>query len=232
MAGNPELIQGQAVPGGKSTTATAVQALQGNASINIEDMRDIVYDKTADVERDIAWHLHTDPFMDMVLSKRTTGGEQVQLFLTPEQRMGDFLDFAFKIVARSMSKMDPMVRSKKIIDFCTNIIPGAAQTAMVLMQIGQQFNINKYLSQVAFEMGIEDIVEDMFHDPEWQQKMQVMMMLGPQNPGKAGSGGSPAGAAQNKGNASARPTSTPKQDSNAQSQSSAALAQSVNQGTY
>ena len=230
MAGNPELLQGQAVPGGKSTTATAVQALQNNASITLEDMRDIVYDRTADVERDIAWHLHTDPFMDMVLSKRTTGGEQVQLFLTPEQRMGDFLDFTFKIVARSMSKMDPMVRSKKIVDFCTNIIPGAAQTAMVLMQIGQQFNIQRYLSQVAFEMGIEDVAEDMFDDPEWDQKMAVMMMLGPQNPGKAGSGGSPAGAAQNKGNAMARPVSTPTQDFNQQSQASAAEAQSINQG--
>lgn len=232
MAGNPELIQGQAIPGGKGTTATAVQALQNNASISIEDMRDMVYDKTADVQRDIAWHLHTDPFIELPLTKRKTGGEEVQLFLTPEQRMGDFLDFTFKIMARSMTKMDPMVRSKRIIEFATNIIPGAAQTAMVLMQIGQQFNIQRYLSQIAFEMGIEDVVEDLFDDPEWDQKMEVMMMLGPQNPGKAEGGNSPAGAAQNKGNPQARPISTPKQDSNAQSQESAAVAQSVNQGTY
>jgi len=231
MAGNPELIQGQAIPGGKGTTATAVQALQNNASISIEDMRDMVYDNTAEVQRRIAWYLHTDPFIELPLTKRKTGGEEVQLFLTPEQRMGDFLDFTFKIVARSMTKMDPMVRSKSIVEFCTNIVPGAAQTAMVMMQIGQQFNINKYLSQIAFEMGIEDIVEDLFVDPEWQQKMQIMMMLGPQNPGKAGSGNSPAGAQQNKGNPQARPIATPKQDFNQQSQASAALAQSVNQGT-
>lgn len=234
MAGNPELIQGQSIPGGKNQSATAVQALQNNASISLEDMRDIVYDRTADVMRDIAWHLHTDPFIELPLTKRKTGGEEVQLELTPEQRMGDFLDFIFKIVARSMTKMDPMVRSKKIIEFATNIIPGAAQTAMVLMQIGQQFNISRYLTQIATEMGIEDIVQDMFEDPEWDQKMQVMMMLGPQNSGKAegggGSGGSPAGAAQNGGNAMARPVSTPGQDFNQQAQSSAAVAQSVNQG--
>lgn len=232
MAGNPELIQGQAIPGGKGTTATAVQALQSNASINIEDMRDIVYDKTAEVERDIAWHLHTDPFMDRVLSKRTTGGEQVQLFLTPEQRMGDFLDFTFKIVARSMSKMDPMVRSKAIIEFSVNILPGLMMTAQSAMMMGQQFNVARAATQIAFEMGIEDVAQDIFHDPEWEQKMQVTQMLGPQNPGKAGSGNSTAGAAQNKGNAMARPISTPKQDSNAQSQESAALAQSINQGAF
>lgn len=232
MAGNPELISGTDIPGGKGTTATAVQALQNNASISIEDSRDMVYDGTAEIQRKIAWHLHTDPFIELPLTKRKTGGEEVQVWLTPEQRMGDFLDYTFKIVARSMTKMDPMVRSKRVIEFCTNIIPGAAQTAMVMMQIGQQFNLSRYLTQVAFEMGIQDIVEDMFDDPEWDQKMQVMMMLGPQNQGKAeGSGGSPAGAVQNKGNAMARPISTPGQDFRQQAQSSAADAQSVNQGT-
>lgn len=229
MAGNPELISGQSVPGGKNTTATAVQALQGNASIGIEDMRDIVYDQTGEIQRRIAWHLHTDPFIELPLSKRSTGGEDVELSLTPEQRMGDFLDYTFKIVARSMTKMDPMVRSKRIVEFCTNILPGAAQTAMVMMQIGQPFNINRYLTQIAFEMGISDIVEDMFNDPEFEQKMAIMMQLGPQNPGKAG-GGSIAGATQNNGNPMARPVTTPGQDFNQQSQSTAAISQSVNQG--
>lgn len=230
MAGNPELISGQSVPGGKSSTATAVQALQSNASIGIEDMRDMVYDQTAEVQRRIAWYLHTDPFINLPLTKRETGGREIQLMLTPEQRMGDFLDYAFKIVARSMTKMDPMIRSKKIVEFCTNIVPGAAQTALVLMQIGQAFNIQKYLTQIAFEMGIQDIVEDLFDDPEFQQKLELMIQLGPQNSGKAGN--SIAGATQNQGNPMARPVSTPQQDFNMNNQQSAAIAQSINEGVY
>lgn len=230
MAGNPELISGQSIPGGKSTTATAVQALQGNASIGIEDMRDIVYDTTAEVQSGIAWYLHTDPFINLPLTKRQTGGEDVQLFLTPEQRMGDFLDYTFKIVARSMTKMDPMIRSKRIVEFCTNIIPGAAQSAMVMMQMGQPFNLQRYLTRIAFEMGISEIAEEIFDDPEWQQKMEIMLMMGPQNPGKAGTGGSVAGAAQNGGNASARPIPTVGQEFNQNSQQSAAIAQSINNG--
>ena len=232
MAGNPELISGQAVPGGKGTTATAVQTLQNNASIGIEDMRNIVYDQTAEIQRRVAWYLHTDPFIQLPLTKRETGGEEVQLELTPEQRMGDFLDYTFKIVARSMTPMDPMVRSKRIVEFTVNIIPGAAQTALAMMQMGQQFNITKYLSQIAFEMGIQDIVEDIFVDPEWQQKMEIMLSLGPQNSGKASSGNSVAGAQQNKGNPQARPISTPGQDFNQQSQEGAAMSQSMNQGAY
>ena len=72
--------------------------------------------------------------------------------------------------------------------------------------------------------------KDIFVDPEWQQKMEIMLMLGPQNPGKAGSGNSPTGAQQNKGNPQARPIPTPTQDFNQQSQSAAAVAQSTNQG--
>lgn len=229
MAGNPELISGQSIPGGKGTSATAVHALQSNASINIEDMRDIVYDETGEVQRRIAWYLHTDPFIQLPLTKRETGGQEVQVFLTPEQRMGDFLDYTFKIVARSMTKMDPMVRSKRITEFCVNIIPGAAQTALAMMQMGQQFNIQRYLTQIAFEMGISDIVEDMFDDPEWQQKMEIMMTLGPQNPGKAG-GNSLAGVQQNNGNPQARPVLTQGQEFNQQNQEPAAIPQSINQG--
>ena len=230
MAGNPELISGQSVPGGKSTTATAVQALQNNASIGIEDLRNILYDATGEVQRRLAWYLHTDPFIELPLSKRMSGGEEVELVLTPEQRQGDFLDYTFKIVARSMTPLDPMIRSKRIMEFCTNIIPGAAQTAMVMMQIGQQFNIEKYLSQMAFELGIQDLVEDIFVDPEWQMKMQVMMTLNPPNLGKAGTGNSPEGAIQNKGNPMARPVMSPTQEFNQGTQESAALSQSIMQG--
>ena len=129
-----------------------------------------------------------------------------------------------------MSKLDPMVRSKAVVDFCTNIIPAGAQTALTLMQIGQPFNLQRYYTQVAFDMGIQEIVEDLLDDPEFQQKLGIMMLLGPQNPGKAQTGSSIEGAKQNKGNPQARPILTPQQDFNTQSQESAAMAQSINYG--
>ena len=231
MSGNPDFISANPGPSGGrgKETATKTMTMQGNASVGLEDMRGMVYDGTSEIQRRVAWYLHTDPFIDLPLTKRSTGGEQVQLTLTPEQRQGDFLKFVFKIVARSMTPMDPMVRSKRIETFCTNIIPNAANTAMILAQVGQQFNITKYLTAVAFEMGIQDNVEDIFNDPEWQQKMQMMAQMGPQDSGKASTPG--AGIQQNKGNpATQRPVLTPQQEVNTQVQGGAAQGQSLNQG--
>ena len=105
-------------------------------------------------------------------------------------------------------------------------------TALAAMQMGVQFNVERYLTQIAFEMGISDIIEDIFVDPEWQQKMEIMLTLGPQNPGKASSGNSVAGSQQNKGNPQAKPIATPQQDFNANSQQTAAIGQSMSEGVY
>lgn len=231
MSGNPDQITGNITPGtkGSKETATKAQILQSNASIGIEDMRDITYDQTAEIMRRIAWYLHTDPLIDLPLTKRRTGGEYQQLRLTPEERQGDFLDYTFKIVARSMTKLDPMVRSQKIERFCVNVIPSAAITAMTMMQIGIPFNLQRYLTRIAFEWGIGEWVEDLFDDPEFMQRMEIYMMLGPGNAGKAG-GNSPAGVQQNNGNPMARPIQTPSQEFNKQAQETAAMGQSINQG--
>jgi len=230
MSGNPDFIAANPGSSGGSgkETATKTMTMQGNAGVGLEDMRGMVYGNTSEIQRRIAWYLHTDPFIKLPLTKRSTGGEQVQLMLTPEQRQGDFLKFTFKIVARSMTPMDPMVRSKRIEMFCTSIIPNAATTAQIMAQTGRQFNLEAYLTKVAFEMGIQDIVEDMFNDPNWQQQVEIMMQLGPQNPGKAST--SVAGVQQNNGSPMARPVQTPQQDVNAQVQSGAAQGQSLSQG--
>lgn len=234
MAGNPDLMQGNLPGGGKaSETATKTMTLQNNSSITLNDMQDIIYDSTGEVQRRIAWYLHTDPFIQLPLTKRTTGGEEVQLILTPEQRMGDFLDYFFKIVPRSMTKMDPQIRAKRIEEFCVRVLPTGAQSAMVMMQMGQQFNLAEYYTRIAEEWGIGDWVQDLFVDPMFQQKMQIHMMMGPKNPGKAKSeGGGIKGAIQNQGSPAAMPVASPATEFNQGSQQVAAEGQSMNQGVY
>jgi len=229
-AGNPAQMEGN-IPGGVTgdETATKTMALQTNMSVGLADMQDITYDATAELQRKHAWYLHTDPFINLPMTKRITGGEEQQVFLTPEQRMGDFLDFTFTIKTRSMTKMDPMVRSKRIVEFCTNIIPSGATTAMTLMQIGQPFNLQKYYTQIGFEMGIGDWVSELLFDPEFQQKLQMYIMMGPQNPGK-GSPNTQVGITQNKGSPMNRTVMQPSQEMNQAPQETAAIGQSVNQG--
>jgi hypothetical protein len=186
MAGNPDQMSGAR---SNAKTATQANILESNASISVEDSKSLLYDFTADIANKQRWYLHYDPLIDMLLAKRKSGGEYVQLKLTPEQRTGEYIDFITKIVPKSMTIIDPQLRTKMIMEFCTNIIPQAAMTLQTMMQVGQPFNITAYLTSVAEEMGITDWVQDLFVDPGFDQRMQLIQSMGPQNPGKAGSMG-------------------------------------------
>jgi hypothetical protein len=233
MSGNPDQVAGNMTPGtkGSKETATRSQILQANASISIEDARGLIYDGVGEINRRFAWYLHTDPLINIPLTKRVSAGEYRQLFLTPEQRQGDFLEYTFKIVARSMSKLDPSVRSKRIAEFGTNILPAAANTAMILLQIGVPFNLQRYLTRIADEMGIGEWVLDLFDDPEFQQKMAIYMSMGPQNAGKA-SENTNEGVTQNQGFPGKRNILGPDQIQNQNVQMTAAEGQAANYGVY
>jgi len=230
MGGNPDALSGAVAPGsgqGKES-ATKTMTTAASVKISLEDMRSILYDQTAEVQRRKGWYFWTDPLINKPLTKRSTGGAQIQLVLTPEMRQGDFLDYVFKLRARSMSKLNPMERSQRIERFATNIIPGAANAATAFMSIGQPFNAVAYLTKIANEWDILEDVAEMFVDPMFQQKMNLYLSIGVKDPGQAGT--SDPGGAQNKGNPNARPVNSPQQDFNQQTQSVAAIAQSANQG--
>ena len=227
ISGNPDQMAGNIPRGqGGKETATRSQILQSNASISIEDARDLLYDGAAEVSRKIGWHLHTDPLINIPLTKRITGGKQVQLWLTPEQRQGDFLKFIFKIRERSMSRLDPAIRSKRLVEFATNLMPAMMTAAMMSLQMGAPFNIRKAITDITNELGIIEDVQDWFDDPDFEQKMMAIMKMGPQNAGKA-SQASPAGIAQNQGFPMARNIMTPGQEFNQNAQMGAAEAQSA-----
>ncbi len=240
MSGNPDQMAGNMPSAAKGKeTATRSQILQGNANISIEDARGILYNRMAEVSGKQAWYLHTDPLIELPLTKRDTGGQQVQIWLTPEQRYGDFFRFTFKIVARSMSRLDPAIKSKRIVEFATSVIPALMASAMQSMQMGVPFNVQKAITDLATELDVIDAVQDWFNDPEFAQKMQIIAAMGPQNAGKAktsegggGGGNSIKGIMQNGEYPGARNTATPQQEFNQQSQDTAAESQSANQGVY
>ncbi len=227
ISGNPDQMAGN-IPQGQrgKETATRSSILQSNANISIEDARDILYDGAAQISRKIGWYLHTDPLIKIPLTKRITGGKQVQLWLTPEQRQGDFLKFIFKIRQRSMSRLDPALRSKRLVEFATNLMPAMMNAAMIAAQMGVEFNIRKAITDLANELGIIEDVQDWFDDPEFEQKMMMVMKAGPQNAGKAGQISS-GGVMQNNGNPMARTVMTPGQEQNQGAQVIAGEAQSA-----
>jgi len=182
MSGNPDQMSGLV---SNAESATQANILQANATITIEDCRGMIYDFAADTAGKRLWYLHTDPFMDIMLSRRKPGGEHEQLHLTPEQRDGDFIDYTCTLKARSMSRLDPAVRTKRIIEFGTNILQSVMNSAMIAMNMGLPFNVQTALTDIAEEQGILEDVQDWFDDPEFMQRIQLRMALNPQPAGKA-----------------------------------------------
>lgn len=223
IAGNPEQMAGiqQA-----SKTATQAQIMQANSSVTLNDMRDIAYDETSGVSKKQAWYLHTDPFINQPFTKRTTGGEEIQLWLTPEQREPDFLQFGrFKIRQRSMSNLDPQIKSKRVEAFATNTVPAAAMAAQVCMQQGIAFNLQRFLTNLAEELDINDVMVEVFNDPEFQQRLEIMLQMGPQNQGKASM--NPTAVSQQGGFPMGRSVKSPGQENRSMSQETAGISQSA-----
>jgi hypothetical protein len=228
IAGNPDQRAGLR---SDAETATQASILETNANIIIEDERELIYECGAKISGKEAWYLHTDPLINLPLSKRLPGGKRVQLFLTPEQRCGDFLDFVFKFKPRSMSKLNPALKEKRMLDFAVNLIPGLMSSAQTAIQMGVQFNVQKAITDIAEQWDISDEVQDWFVDPDFEQRIQLMMMMGPQNAGKAGPL-SIAGVNQNGGYPGARPIPGPETQFKQNAQQGANQAQSNIQGAY
>jgi len=205
VAGNPDLMSGAGV---NSDKATGQQILQQNAAIGVGDMRDMVYDLAAEIQGKRAWFLHNDDLMfqpgepGIPLIKRAENGQERQMWLTPADKTGEFETLGFKIVRRSMSVLDPIARAQAVQGFTTNIVPQAFMALQVAMQAGQPFNLPRYLTRVAEDMGISEIVAEIFEDPEFQQRMEwYSQTAGKQNKKNGGgsnttqNGGFPVGRA-------------------------------------
>ena len=228
MSGNPDQMAGLR---SEAKTATQASILEGNANVVIEDEREVIYECGAKIKGKEAWYLHTDPLIKLPLSRRESNGERTQLVLTPEQRRGDFLDFAFELKARSMSKLDPRIKTKNIFEFATNMMPGMMAAAQMATQMGVQFNVQKALTDLIDQLDISDEVQGWFVDPQFTQRIQLMMQMGPQNAGKA-QPVSGQGIRQNGGYPGARPIAGPGTQFNQNAQIGANQSQSVNQGAY
>jgi hypothetical protein len=178
-----------------ANTATQANILQGNQSVRIEDMRDIVYIFTKYVQQKLAWYLHTDPLISMPLIKEVPIPGQVvmspmgpvmmpakkiqqQVILSPDSRQGDFLDFHFEIEEKSMSRMDPAQRLQKALLFAAKVLPSAAQAAMVCQQMQVPFSFPVFVIRMAKELDLEWL-DEVFYDPNFQQHMLMMMNSSP-----------------------------------------------------
>jgi hypothetical protein len=193
-------------------------------------MRDTIAEFQADISRKEAWFMIEDPFINMPLTKRTTGGREVQVSLTPEDKYGDWFELYFTIVKRSMTVKDPAMRTRAIMEFYTNIVPSVMSAAIQALQMGVEFNVSRALMQAAEEMGISDMIEEIFNDPDFQRRIELYMTLGPKAAGKADKMTNPQAIQQQGGFPGQRPIAGPQTIFNQQAQETAAIGQSAFRG--
>lgn len=210
MAGNPAQVGGSSID---ARSATAATLLQQNAGVSLEDMKDMVYQAAAAEGRIRAWYFHTDPMMQIPLTRRVPTQPQfmmgpqgpimvspptmqdVQVVLTPEARRGEFIDFMFDIEPESMGRRDSRTRFAQSLDFAAKVMPTAATTAQTMMLLGLPFSAKAFIMRMAKEAGI-DWMDEVFYDPEFQMQMMKMMAMGPQAEASKGQvGGGNAGLA-------------------------------------
>jgi len=213
--------------------------LQGNAMISIEDARDILYDGTAEVSENCAWYMRYDPLLNITVARRKPGMEVEEITITPDQVRGEPEDFIYKIRPKSMSRLDPTVRSKRLMEFLTNALPALTNTAMMMMQLGMPFNLQKVITITANELDIGDDMQEIFYDPEFQQKLEVYLTMKTMGGGQSGAGStgstrkagpqSSQGTMQNNGYSMKRDIASTAADANSAAQSGAPQA---DQGGY
>lgn len=210
MSSNPQALAGQRFDAGSATEA---KLLQQNASVGLEDMKDMVYLFAAEEASKRAWYFHTDPFINLPLVRRVSrppqfqpgpNGPQMvapgvmedeQVFLTPEARSGDFLDFNFSVTPESMGRKDASTRFMEATDFAVKILPAAMQAAQTAAMLGLPFSPQAFVTRMAKDRGI-DWIEEVFFDPQYQMQMAMMMAAGPRADGTEGTP-APAGAQTN-----------------------------------
>jgi hypothetical protein len=152
MAGNVDALAGN---GDGAESATASQNMNSNQQVRLADSQRLVYNFTADVCKDVAYYIHTDPLIELPLIQRVNGRDQ-QVVYSPDDRMGEWFDYNISVKPYSMQRMDPQEKVRRTMEFATSVIPAAAQAYQTL---GPAFKIQEFIVRIAQEIGIEDLDE-------------------------------------------------------------------------
>lgn len=168
QAGNIDLMGGTSAD---QPTLGQSEILQNNGQVRLSDMQNLVYHFTAEVCTDLAFFLHTDPLIDLMLTKRVGGIDQ-QVRYTPEMREGDFFDYMLSVQPYSMARQDPNVKVRRILEFIQTGLPAMAQAFQLL---GPAFNIENAMNLVMREVGIEE-GDELINSAALQQQVQAMLL--------------------------------------------------------
>jgi hypothetical protein len=200
MAANPQGVGGERMD---ADSATEAKILAGNSNIGLEDAKDLVYCASASEMRRRGWFIHTDPLVNLPLIRRQSMPAQympgpqgpmmiapstiqdVQVFLTPEARSGDFFDFVWRVQPESMGRKDSNQRLMDAMNFFVKVMPAIMGAAQVAFTMGLPFSPKAAIIRMGKDSGL-DWLDEAFNDPEFQMMMAQRLLAGPSAEGSKG----------------------------------------------
>ena len=168
------------------------QMLLANASAPLEDMINQVHNHARAIMRKLAFWIWTDPLIDIAVTKRAKGLEELEVHFDEEAKEGDFLQYNIDIEPYSMQRVSPMIRSRRIMELVTGVI---LPTADLAIQQGDILQISKLVKALAKDLDLTDAEIDDFYKSQFNPPMAD---LGPYPPkqGEVGGIGDRLGASE------------------------------------
>jgi hypothetical protein len=148
--GNANLLGGLQ---SEAQTLGQEQMLQSNASATLDDMIQAVHDICRRAFGKMAFYVLTDPLLDITVSKKVGGLENIPVRLTADTREGDFWDYNFDVEAYSMQRMNPATRMRRIMEVATGL---AIPTMALAAAQGDTLQVGKLIKSVSRDMDLTD----------------------------------------------------------------------------
>lgn len=161
QAGNLDMLAGLKA---QANTLGQEQMLYANATTILDDMIQRAYEFTQDVLMDTAWYVWHDPFIEMNVTKRIAGLENIQVAYNDDAKEGDFWEYNVEIEPYSMARMSPTLRMRRVMELVSGlIIPTLGYAA----QQGDVLNVRNLVKTVARDMDLTESEIDSFYQSQF-----------------------------------------------------------------
>jgi hypothetical protein len=137
----------------QSPTLGQEQMLQANSMAIVDDMVDAVHTLVRNILHKMSYYVFTDPLMDITVSKRVSGIGEIPVKVTADTREGDFWDYNFDVEPYSMQRMNPTLRTRRLMEITTGLILPTMQLAA--MQ-GAMLDVPNLVKAVCRDMDLTD----------------------------------------------------------------------------
>ena len=157
FAGNLDSLGGLSP---QADTAKQEELLHNSASTQVQDMQAQTVEFAKNCCESIAQLLWTDPLIEIPLSRRLPGYPDLPLeenfVWTPEDRIGEFLNYNFKIEPYSLQDQTPQQKIQTILNFLNGVYMPNIQAAM---QQGVVLNFEALARQFARLTDMDELEE-------------------------------------------------------------------------